>query len=87
MSEPARVVGHISPEMPWGEQESPIDRVAQAAATAIDDLNAVIWTATSRRELVLLRELAEALTTQLDASRATALTLDEWFYEMRGRQE
>ena len=85
MSDLARVIWHISEQAPWGNQESPVEHVAQTAAVAIDDLNAAIWTAGTRRELTVLRELAEALIKRLEASAATALTLDEWFDHMRGK--
>lgn len=83
-----RVIVRISPQAPWGEvveQESPIEHIAQSAAVAIDDLDTAIWTATTRGELTVLRELATKLSARLEQSWATAMTLDENFEQMRGK--
>lgn len=79
----SRVLARISPAQPWGVDvpELPIDRLAQAALNVVDDLNGAIWQATTRRELIVLRALAERLIAQLDTSSCVALTLDEHFEE------
>lgn len=65
--------------------ESPFERMAQSASSAVEDLDAAIWQATTRRELQCVRALAESLIQRLEATASTALTLDEQFDEMRRR--
>lgn len=84
-NEPARVVGFISESAPWGERESPIEHVARTAADAVDDLEIAIFTAKTQRDLVLLKDLSEALVERLKKAWKTAHTLDTEFVEMRGR--
>lgn len=67
------------------ERESPIDRIAQSAANAVDDLNLAIWSTETRADLNTLRTLAERLIQQLEMSACVALTLDEHFDERIGR--
>lgn len=76
------VIGTIAPAV---EREDPIEHVAQTAAEAINDLNAAIWTATSRRQLILLRELSASLIQRLELSWSSAMTLDEKFDDMRSK--
>ncbi len=64
-------------------QESPIERAAHSAVCALDDLEAAIVTAKSRRELVVLRELAAEIEARAGKLERAARTFDEHFTEPR----
>lgn len=73
MSAPAKVIVF--------SVESPAERAAHSAAVALGDLGDAIWTAKTRAELIVLRDMAEALIAQLIAAARVARTLDEHFDE------
>jgi len=62
-------------------QESPVERAAHSAACALDDLEAAIVMAKSRRELVLLREMAAEIETRAEKLERAARLFDEHFPE------
>ena len=63
--------------------ETPIERAAHSVVVAMDDLESAIFTATNRRELVVLREMAAELVKRAEQCERAARTFDEHFDHMR----
>ncbi len=75
MSEPAKVIGTISPVEPWGMStniQSLTEYLGQTARTALSDLHVAVWTAKTPEELTALKTILTGLQTSLLITLATA---------------